>query len=504
MTDLNASLQRVRETSRRLLALQAQGWSGVRDTSIVTLTKSGDSPATLLSELDAEQSAFDSITVVGVFGSASLDVAISGSGHKTVTRQSVVDIPRTFSREMLETAEDAWAGDVDSALSLPGSWEVTVRHDLSGAVTAAKPDLVWRVIPTVADLELLISRDPVWSLGPIFDTDKLVIFLIEQLSDQQELRLGHSAVVPLSSEIVVADAACALVQQKRGQWGIAELSEAASPSSLAPSFRVGIELAALEQSMWLRCATMSWVGLSTRVELDRAASKLVLEVFGLQRVAHQINSAGLSIGDDQARRAYELFEWASGSNAVDQRFALQQVASLYRDVPPWAKSDDVFDAALAVFSTLRRDAVSEVLLAIRAARAFAIEMANRAAERTAAIARSTVERCVATLLAIGGVIVAQTTKAITESQAHDLRLLLVVLLLGLIAWNVMVESPPVGSSIKSLRRDFNTIADLLTERERNEILQLDAVTSVFGRARFIRVAVPAVYVAVAIAAWTVR
>jgi hypothetical protein len=80
------------------------------------------------------------------------------------------------------------------------------------------------------------------------------------------------------------------------------------------------------------------------------------------------------------------------------------------------------------------------------------------------------------------VIVAQTTRAITEGQAHDLRARLALFLLGLIVWNLTVEGPPVSSPLKSLRRDLDTVADRLTESERDEILQLSAITSACRRA----------------------
>ncbi|WP_159878977.1 hypothetical protein [Plantibacter sp. T3] len=503
MTNLQDALHQTIEASAAVSRLRSQGWSAIRTLSVVTLSRSGGSPTDLLFELDSVPTPFDSIAAVGAFGDASLAVVTGKEGHRTVTQQSVIDIPRTFNRDTVDAASDAWAGDVDAALSLPGVWTVTMKYDFSAILATAEPSLGWQVLPGVSDVESMISSTPVWALGPTWDAEKPVIFVLEDLNAQQMLRLGRSAIVPLSSEVTVAEVAHALCQLTPTVWRIAELPEAASPAALAPSLRYGTELAALEHAMWLRCATMAWVGLSTSVKFERSAASVLLEVFGLQRVAHRVGSDGISISEAQARRAYELFVWASGSDAVDQRLAVQQVASLYRDVPPWGKSGDVFDAAVAVFATLRRDAVSEVLLARRAARTFAVDVAHRATEQTAATARSTVERCVATLLAIGGVIIARTTKAITEGQAHDLRTLLALFLLGLIVWNITIEGPPVSSPLKSLRQDLDTVADLLTESERDDILRLSAVRAASRRATVIRIAVPAVYLAAAIAAWTV-
>jgi hypothetical protein len=482
VTNLKDALHQTIEASAAVSRLRSQGWSATRTLSVVTLSRSGGSPTDLLFELDSVPTPFDSIAAVGAFGDASLAVVTGKEGHRTVTQQSVIDIPRTFNRDTVDAASDAWAGDVDAALSLPGVWTVTMRYDFSAILATAEPSLGWQVLPGVSDVESMISSTPVWALGPTWDAEKPVIFVLEDLNAQQMLRLGRSAIVPLSSEVMVAEVAHALCQLTPTVWRIAELPEAASPAALAPSLRYGTELAALEHAMWLRCATMAWVGLSTSVKFERSAASVLLEVFGLQRVSHRVDSDGISISEAQARRAYELFVWASGSDAVDQRLAVQQVA---------------------VFATLRRDAVSEILLARRAARTFAVDVAHRVTEQTAATARSTVERCVATLLAIGGVIIARTTKAITEGQAHDLRTLLALFLLGLIVWNITIEGPPVSSPLKSLRQDIDTVADLLTESERDDILHLSAVRSASRRATVIRIAVPAVYLAAAIAAWTV-
>ncbi|MGZ1489491.1 hypothetical protein [Brevibacterium sediminis] len=468
------------------------------------LMRSGDSPQRLLSELAGASPRFESIVAEGVFGDASLRVVIDGSGNRAVTRQSPVDPARIFGREAADTAIDAWQGDVDSALSLPGEWTVTVEQDLSTKLCAYYPNVRWQVLPTIGDFEVLFADAPVWSLGPTLDTDSPTIFVIEELDDGQSLTLGNSAVVPLASDSFVLEAAKLTFETPPGKWGLPELPESPSPAALAPAKRTGSDLEWLENAMWIRCATMSWAGLATSVKLQNSGSQLALEVFGLQRVEHLVNPQGALIPLSEAPRAFDLYRWASGSGALDQRLAVQQVASLYRDVPPWENSNDVFDAALAVFANLRRDAVSEVLLARRAARTLAIDVAQRVTESASAIARSAIERCVATLLAIGGVIVAQTTSAITADQASDLRGLLAIFLVGLAVWNIFVEGPPARSPLKSLRSDLGTVADLLTPRERHEIMELEAVKSALRRTKVIQIAVPSVYVVAAIAAWLVH
>lgn len=62
----------------------------------------------------------------------------------------------------------------------------------------------------------------------------------------------------------------------------------------------------------------------------------------------------------------------------------------------------------------------------------------------------------------------------------------------------------MNSPLKSLQNDLNTVADLLTPRERDEVMSLEAVRSALRRTMVIRIAVPSVYVVAVVAAWLVR
>ncbi|MCC4906788.1 hypothetical protein [Microbacterium sp. cx-59] len=502
MTELNEALGATRAAVEAGRKLRRLGWSESTPSSVIALTKSGSSAEVLLSEVP--QMIFDSVTAVGQFGEASLSIVIDKVGNRAVTRQSPVDALRIFGREMSNLAADAWAGDVHSALALPGTWTVRIKHDRSALLSNAERAVIWHVLSDVSAVESLTTVTPFWSLGPTWDAEKPVIYVVEDLAPDEGLWLGRSAVVPLLSDTMVSEAVQTLGSRHRETWSIPELPDAAHPDALAPARRVGNELADLEKKLWIRCATMSWVCLASSMRLNDARTTLELEVFGLQRVAYPIGPQGIPLEPAEARRAYEMFRWAHGLDAVDQRLAVQQVASLYRDVAPWNKTSDVFDAATAVFATLRRDAVGEVILARRSARTLAIDIAHRTSEQTSAAARSAVERGVATLLAIGGVIVANTTGTITDGQAQNLRSLLGFFLLALIVWNVTIEGPSLSLPLRALRKDLSKIADMLTEAERKEVRELNAVTSARRRAIVIRVVVPLVYLAGAIAAWTVR
>jgi hypothetical protein len=352
----------------------------------------------------------------------------------------------------------------------------------------------------VADVMEYLTATPFWTLGEVFDRTSMAIFVIDDIPPGEYLLLGRAAFVSTAGFAEVERALAASDNFAVTPLPDRVLPSAARPHALAPRERRGRATADLERTMWDRCASMSWVGLASDARIEMGGRELKLEIFGLQRVHYSLTSTGFSVDEQTARLSLELFDWASGVDSTDQRLAVQQVASLYRDEAPWLRTADVFGAAQAVFGTLRRDAVNEVFLARRAARTHVIAVAQTVTEAVNALAKSTLERCVVTLLAIGGVIVARTVGAITEVQEFDLRVLVSLFLVALAVWSIAFEGATATSPLKSLKVDLPIIADLLTPDERAEVLRLDAVARAQRRATLARAIVPATYLAAAIAA----
>lgn len=81
----------------------------------------------------------------------------------------------------------------------------------------------------------------------------------------------------------------------------------------------------------------------------------------------------------------------------------------------------------------------------REARKLGVDVARQSVTASAALAREAVGRCLASLVALGGVVVASTNADLTAAQATQLRWLLALFLFALAAWNVFVEGPPVSA-----------------------------------------------------------
>ncbi|MHB1491402.1 MAG: hypothetical protein ACYCTH_13055 [Cellulomonas sp.] len=502
MDTIAEALTKTRTAARVLRELQSAGWAQQRTFSMVEVTTTTDTPGSVVSALHPAALGADSATATCAFGDTTLEILLACDGSMSVLDPGPVDFRQVFAQENRRDAQAAWRGDAAAALRLPGRWTVRVEVDLSSTLQSAAPHLSWHVLSTIDELARLVSAVPVWDLAPALDPDNAPVFVLEDLGADELLLLGRGAVIPLDSDTAALTAVSHIESVMLDPWHVPELPQAPRPGAIRPVLLRGTSLAAVEHKIWDATATLAWVGLASSVR--RATDALRIEVLGLQRVAYDLPAAGLEVSQDDARRSYELFGWAGGADTIDQRLAVQQVVSLYRDAPPWTKINDVADAARAVFSSLRRDSVSEALQARRAARTLALDAGQRAADQVNGVTKSVAERLTASLLAIGGVIVAQTTAVIDLGQASDLRTLIALFLVGLAIWNIVAESPPLRGTINDLRADLPQFADTLTEAEIRKILALRSVTSAARRAVAISFAVPAVYLLAALVAWRIQ
>jgi hypothetical protein len=122
------------------------------------------------------------------------------------------------------------------------------------------------------------------------------------------------------------------------------------------------------------------------------------------------------------------------------------------------------------------------------------------ANATLALAKSTVERTIAVFLSIAAIIVAKTTKALTAAQAADLRYLLAIVLFVLVPWSFFIEGRTVTTPTSAFPADLETFSSLLSESDRNEILQTPGFTRATTQAWIARIVVPVAYLAAGILA----
>jgi hypothetical protein len=496
MHELGAAIDGVRDTLDARATLVSGGWIERRSGSVTTLEKSAQgSVAVLLQEIRGHVRHFSSLHAEGTFGGMSLSVG-NALDSPFISAQSPGDTRQTFEKSQQEFAARAWSGDAGAALKLSGTWRVSISSDLTDPLKISNPGIDWHVLPAAEDLENEIQRVDSWHLRPLFDNAKPTMFLVENLDDRSWIFGGRFAVTGLQSDVVAQAISNFASSRTETKGALRELPAASAPEALEHELGGSSDLEKVSAGIWQACAAMSWASMASSLAVSVDGS-LQVQIFGLQRVTHEIARAGLSLSNADCENAYAIHRWVQSSPGVDKLLAVQQVASLYRDTPPWTRNSDVFEAAQAVYNQMQRGTVAEVMQARRSARTMALDLTNRTADATSAMTRSTAERCVATLLGVLAVAVAQTTQVISVEVAQSLRLLLAAALIGLVAWNVFMEGPPLSASLRALSKDMPKVADLISDSERAEILGLTSVSNARRSAIRTRVAVPIVYAIVA-------
>jgi hypothetical protein len=106
------------------------------------------------------------------------------------------------------------------------------------------------------------------------------------------------------------------------------------------------------------------------------------------------------------------------------------------------------------------------------------------------------------LAGIGGVIIARTTRALTDSQAFKLRVLIGIFLI-MAFWSALIEGPAISVAIDSLPSDIGALGELLSPRQRQQALDRQTLKKARRQSQIVRIVAPMAYIA-ATAAFTLH
>ena len=509
-TDLDNALLATRQMVHGINQLVDAGWKLEQQGIALTLMGSGDDPRILSGLLKQLDSVLVDARLVGRWPNHELELQYVDGGF-AVAEASPGDLNTAFEGIDLDAAQDAWGGDVESALTLAGSWIATGHVDPARLLQRADIERRWYVLLSVDSLVTLLAERPWWELSGLLEASEMVVIVVAdapQTLDVRTARLRIRALAAdLSSPLHALETASQAAAGALRMTAIRPALDIPGPSTIAPSpDREPVPESGdheLYAQLWRRCAAVSWAWLATTVEVDNGQSA-TLEFFGLQRTRHDLLWNGPDIDVQQCRASYDLWRWVTSGDGPDQLLAARQVISLYRDVPPWRNASDIQRAAEPVFVALRSDATAEAFRMQREARALALTVARETADAAVGLAKGAVERCLAGLAGIGGVIVAQTSSAVTDSQAAKLRLLIAVFLFIMTGWSVLIEGPATTIGIDSLPADMGKLGELLSERQQQEVLDLTTLRRARRQSTIVRVAVPLAYLVAAVVALTVH
>ncbi len=482
----------------RVNQLSVDGWAVVDGLEVLEVSsptfESEDAVVDAYRELLGHSRA---VNLTVSFGDASLVFDVHADGTRSLSRRSEGDLSDTFGPKDVATARAVWAGNFERLSQLPGAaWSLSAEIQLDALVQDSEHR--WLVVRNLATAQQAFASLPCWRWGELFGAaDSLVIVagdLDAEATLQSEAILvcgPHSDDLALESDLVAAD---------RFSFKFPVLANAPDPSSIVSRAHHG-SLATFARLLVGGAATLSWLAFATDVRPNETG--LSVEIFGFRRVSHVLSREGVDFDDVQAKSAINLFEWAGRGASVDHLLAVRQVASLSVEVPPWLIADDVRLAAEPIFTALRSDAVADVMKMRREVHALASGVALQAAERSAAIARSSVERALAFVVAAVGVFVAQSVDAISPALAETLRDVLAAAFALVALWNLFVEGPFATAPVRAFRADLPVFARLLSEREVAELRDLSSVKTASSRGWLVRIAVPAMFLALAVAVWLI-
>jgi hypothetical protein len=196
-----------------------------------------------------------------------------------------------------------------------------------------------------------------------------------------------------------------------------------------------------------------------------------------------------------------LLDWVESDARVDRLIAARQVISLRTDAPPWQRPEDIEVAAEPIFRALRSEAIAEALKSHRDARTAALNAAQSSVQAAGTIAKSTAERAVAAVIAIGAIATGNTTNKLSTEQAGKLQLLVAGTLAGLALWNVIVERPALFRPVKDFKTDLKASSDLLSKRDRKRIKKMNALKNANDYALRVAIMVPSLYLLLAAGAF---
>jgi hypothetical protein len=497
--DLDSALLATRETVQTINYLVADGWRLEQQGVALTLHRTGNEPRDLSSALSRLGSVLVDARLSGRWPGHDLQLQYVDGGF-AIAECSPGDLRVAFEGANLVAAQNAWDGDAEAALSLSGSWTARGEVDPARLLQSVDTERRWYVLLSLDSVIALLAARPWWELAGLLEPSEMVVIAIGDAPrslDVQTARLrirSLSADVPWPPNVLAIDTQRAVGGTR--MHAIRPGSDIPAPSTLAPTSDreppTDSGATGLYAELWRCCAAAAWAWLATAVELNNEQSA-TLEFFGLQRTRHELFWNGPSIDIQQCRASYDLWRWVTSGDGPDQLLAARQVISLYRDAPPWNNASDIQRAAEPIFVALRSDATAEAFRMQREARALALTVARETAEATIGLAKGAVERCLAALAGIGGVIVAQTSHALTDSQASSLRVLIAVFLYVMAAWSAMIEGPATTIGLNNLPKDIGTLAELLSKSQQQEALDLATLKRAQLQSRIVKIAVPAAY-----------
>ncbi|MFH5246048.1 hypothetical protein [Antrihabitans spumae] len=486
-----APLAQVRQDISRL---REGGWDisdGIR--SVTATLAPAANPEAALNQLVALQPAALNVEVTGSRAGSSIVIRLVNTIPE-ITETKIAEPRSVFDQRIdQDNAYKAIEGDAQAALKLPMEWSVRATFVFSTLVDL--PDLVSLSVSmystTVTQHILAINSINIHTL---LNNDNFTIFAALDTPETAHLGMVALAGVPESlgiSEPIRVTPATALA-------GESSDGPLPPPGALLRDARVPApaiwEVAAVH--LKTLAAELVWRTLATSESID--GNKVVLTFVGYKKSSFAIPATG-AWDSQHVNDTLALRQWALHDPSPDRLLAVRQVTSLYDGgASPFNYAKDIQASAEIIYVGLRSDAVAEAVKSSREAHAQAQEAARQTVKNATEMLKGATERVLATLIAVGAVLMANAGRVLPDNIGRLLIILVAIFLSLLAVASIVVEGPLLALPANKLKPDLVHQAGLLTDDQRNGIDLLPSLEAARCRIKIVRWCVPSAYIAFAV------
>lgn len=182
---------------------------------------------------------------------------------------------------------------------------------------------------------------------------------------------------------------------------------------------------------------------------------------------------------DQHADTLALWSWATATEEIDRREAVQQAAALAilhpSDLAGAARR--ALPTARSIYNLARRGVVAEALAARRAARDAAATAARSAADAAGEAATKARDRMLVQVVAAVGVAVGRATDVLSTGEARALLGVLGVVVVGLLVIALKVDLPAAQARLDSFAKDVEEYSEALDSEGLNSIKRMESIAS---------------------------
>jgi hypothetical protein len=427
---------------------------------------------------------------------ASFELSASAGGVLDFISGSAGDPSSVFEGEELTRADRAWKGNVDAARSLYGEWSGDLTVYLAAPLQQQESGTrVWRAVRSIEVIVQELAKYPWWRTGElIYENNRPVVIVVID-ETEVDVQTPTFAVVSLSRLAGSGPAPEGMGQRR----ALVQASSAAQlpaglplPEELEPE-QSGTGAPALAASLRQRAEACAWAWLSNASTVSADSTHVTFEYFGYRQRLFKLGPAGYTAAASQ--QAFGMYIWATAEPSPDRILAIRQVVSLYERTDLPDRPQDIVRAAEPLYQALRARAVAAVLDSQRQARTIAVDAARKSADAAQSAAKSAAERTIASLAAVVAVAVARATAVLAAADARAIAIGIAALFVFLAIWAIAIEGLDMRAPLNSFKADLPTIGHLLSEEDRNAILDMQALKVASHSVLRVRIAAPCVYIA---------